>query len=59
MEVNIGRATAGASQIYCVVRPEWSETKRECNGALAYFSENFYPHFVEEIYNENFDFFNL
>lgn len=26
-EVNMGRATAGASQIYCVRRPERSEAK--------------------------------
>ncbi len=31
--VNMGRARARASQIYCVIRPECSVAKRECNVA--------------------------
>ena len=32
-ERNMGRATAGASQIYAVVRPERNAVERECNEA--------------------------
>jgi len=33
MEANMGRATAGASQIYCV-RRGWARYERECNVPL-------------------------
>ena len=46
-ERNMGRATAGASQIYAVVRPERNEVERECNEArLKGASKFFYPYYL-------------
>ena len=52
----MGESLQGSNRIYCVVRPEWSETERECNEALAYFSENFYPYLLKDFIIRNFDF---
>ena len=32
-EVNMGRATAGANQIYCVIHPERNAAERERSGS--------------------------
>jgi len=59
----MGRATAGASQIYCVMCPERSFAERECNGVRSdsEASHFFYPYysFAERFFHyfENLIFF--